>query len=68
MAKDDNYCFHCVEHHGGAETLRSFIEKQSISRKINENLNVTRTILNVLSIVTSPRPTERCVNGVKTAP
>ncbi len=53
MMKDDNYCFHCIERHVGAETLQSFIEKNSISRERSENLKVTRTIFNVLSIVTS---------------
>jgi hypothetical protein len=53
MMNDNNYCFHCIEYHVGAETLQSFIEKKSICRKRNENLKVTRTIFNVLSIVTA---------------
>ena len=53
MAKDNSYCFHCIEHYVGAKAVQSFIEKESIFWKRYENLKVTRTIFNVLSIVTS---------------
>ena len=53
MTKDDNYCFHCIERHVGTEALQSYIDKDSITRDRNENLKVTRTLLNILSIVNS---------------
>lgn len=53
MTKDDSYCFHCIEHHIGGDALKSFIEKQSVCKKRNETLQITRTVFNVLSVVTS---------------
>lgn len=49
MTKDDEYCFHCIERHVRTDALQSYIDKDSITRERNENLKVTRTLLNILS-------------------
>ncbi len=54
ITKDDTYCLDCIAYHIGGETLKLYVNKQSIERKRNPDLKSSRTIFNIIIfIVTS---------------